>query len=74
MNEPYLLDGLLNNHKSQLYLLNVSFNESKRQKLTDNSLTNYNIYNNELRKRKRQSTETLINNYKKKLNINNHMN
>ena len=71
MNEPYLLDGLLNNYKSQLYVLNISFNESKRQKLTHNSSANYNIYNNELRKRKRQNSETSINNYKKKLNINN---
>ena len=71
MNEPYLLDGLLNNYKSHLYVLNVSFNQSKRQKLTHNSSANYNIYNNELRKRKRQNSETLINNYKKKLNINN---
>jgi len=68
MNEPYLLDGLLNNYKSQLYVLNLSFSESKRQKLTHNSSANY---NNELRKRKRQNSETLINNYKKKLNINN---
>ena len=71
MNEPYLLDGLLNNYKSQLHVLNLSFNESKRQKITHNSSANYNIYNNELRKRKRQNSETLINNYKKKLNINN---